>query len=800
MTSRKETPGCARRALLAGLSFALAATVAVGGAQAAYATNATDSLGSAVATSTVGSSILDLRTLGLVTPVKNQAPWKSCWAFAAVSASETSILSAAREQGIDLSTIDLSELQIAALAYSYTGVPESVSGAAQAGEGYYSTSKNPNRGLDEGGNLKMVASAYAAGIGPVAESDAPYKNAEDIITWTISGENLIDGVEGHIEFNIDNPTEEQLEEYRAKGATCTKACYAGTYHTKGSATEDSKEAFSDWSVDQSLWQKSLYEFSDSNLLPETRIMEDGVYQGTNMESVAAIKAELDAGHAVGVSFHTDLTVPGATLTPGQVSYLNEKTWAHYTYNSNEAINHGVTIVGYDDTYSRTNFSDGVNNLPEGDGAWIVKNNFGSQAEDFPNGQVLTPEWGLTDENGNHTGYFYLSYYDKSVTSFETFEFDLSISNVGADTGRIIDQYDYLPVNNASYGTFSSQASAANIFTAKSDMAVRALWCETTLPNTTVTYDVYLLDSDAADPTDAEHSRKVFSATDTYAYAGYHRYKIDDASWIAMRSGQRYSVVVTQEHQAEDGSWTYIVPINYNVAVEDKNESTVDEQGNVVVSEEWKAGFVAKVNAGESWVTSKVEDWTSEEGGTSGTDYWTDWSLVTAAVTEKNPSVVYDNQPIKAYAQAQSWASVEELASLEEAVKAAEAALAAAQISADGSDVAAGTQWMTQAEHDALASAVAEARAQLALAGDYRNEVELSTPSSDTVKAAVESVGFEAKTGSKAADAQPAGESKQGGESKQARSHTPSTGDVTAAASVPALLGTALLAARRRFKR
>lgn len=70
-------------------------------------------------------------------------------------------------------------------------------------------------------------------------------------------------------------------------------------------------------------------------------------------------------------------------------YLNNKT-SYYTW-ALYPSNHAVTIVGWDDNYSRDNFYFG--SYAAGDGAWIVKNSWG-------------PNWG--DE-----GYFYVSYYDES---------------------------------------------------------------------------------------------------------------------------------------------------------------------------------------------------------------------------------------------------------------------------------------------------------------------------------------------------------------------------------------------------
>ena len=75
-------------------------------------------------------------------------------------------------------------------------------------------------------------------------------------------------------------------------------------------------------------------------------------------------------------------------TMGEPEY-NNKTFAYYQ-NRSSGVNHAVSVVGWDDNFSKDNFL----MTPPGDGAFIIKNSMG--------------------ESEGDNGFMYISYYDRSV--------------------------------------------------------------------------------------------------------------------------------------------------------------------------------------------------------------------------------------------------------------------------------------------------------------------------------------------------------------------------------------------------
>ncbi len=532
----------------------------------------------------------DLRDNGTVTPVKSQVPWGSCWSFAACAVAETSILN---ELGTtyDALKLDLSERQLA--WFSQTVLPEG--SGSQAGEG--ATAFKPTERMDTGGTAFMATSIFASGIGPVDEASVPYKNN-------------------------DGSTESFRQIYGDDRAEAMKK-------TNPSFDVDAPDSYAftgDWSVDESYRFQTVLQLEDGSILPSpaalTPVSDDGVINldtgiqwqySYNESGTNAIKEQLLAGNAVQIGFCADTALPGDTK---ESKYINTDTWAHYTYEP-QSSNHAVTIVGYDDNYSKSNFKEG--HQPDHDGAWIVKNSWGASSNDFPNNNG---GWGVDGE-----GYFYISYYDQSLCDVEVFDFDTSGLNSDSDH-YLIDSYSYMPTAATNAQSSSDDTQMSNIFTAGEDQVVKSLSTVTGTNNVTATYDVYLLDDDAAGPTDG---KRVASATETYRYSGFHR--TDLSSGVVMKEGQRYSVVVTQ--RAADGQYQYVLPSAYG-----------EEFAKVMGQASYATGVV---NEGESYLYSdgKWEDWTDCIAKIKAT---MKERAEASNTTDTSELMQYDNLPIRSYAE------------------------------------------------------------------------------------------------------------------------------------------------------
>ncbi len=203
-----------------------------------------------------------------------------------------------------------------------------------------------------------------------------------------------------------------------------------------------------------------------------------------------------------------------------LSGYNADTHAFYQ-NQKTSSNHAVAIVGWDDTYARSNF----NTNPPGDGAFIVKNSWGT-------------DWG--DE-----GFFYLSYYDTSISSFAVF--------TGEDTESYDQVYQYDPmgwVTSIRLGG-SDTNWFANVFTAESDEMITAVGFYTPVVNSSYHIDVYTNPDDGPRRIGGVVSTK----TGTIPAPGYHTISIPATS---LAEGETFSVII----RLETPGYNWPIPIEY----------------------------------------------------------------------------------------------------------------------------------------------------------------------------------------------------------------------------------------------
>lgn len=400
-----------------------------------------------------------------------------------------------------------------------------------------------------------------------------------------------------------------------------------------------------------------------------------------------------AGRAVTVGFHADTSMPGQ----GEIGeYLDTDTWAHYTSES-AALNHAVTMVGWDDAYSKENFLEGKQ--PPADGAWLVKNSWGAGSEDSPN----WGDWGI-DEDGDGVGdsTSWLSYYDMSlVHTPETFDFN--VEEPGATYYRIA-QYDFMPTVQISTTESDAPARMTNVFVAEEPQMLRALSANASQRNVEVSFSVYLLD----DGDLPEGGELVATCKRTFEDAGYHRVELDEP--VLFDGGQRYSVVV--EQKAPDGTWR----VTANTAA--------NKEGAEYISQ-WNGGspcyVKGVVNRGESYLYDEAA------GG------WSDWRDVLDAMAADPGQALnallfdYDSFSIKAYSDPVMAADAD-LAGLREALEEGQALLASAEQSVDGSDVDKDAFWVPETEYLLLEGAVAGARDALALEEPTLGEIDLARES------------------------------------------------------------------------
>lgn len=230
-------------------------------------------------------------------------------------------------------------------------------------------------------------------------------------------------------------------------------------------------------------------------------------------------------------------------------YYNTTNAAYYC-GSTHTANHAVTIVGWDDTYSRYNF----NSAPQADGAFIIKNSWGTG-------------WG-------QSGYFYISYYDvTNLSEIAAFQ--------SAESANNYDKiYQYDPLGAENYIGYRNRTSAwgANVFSTSSAETLKAVAFYTPVQNSS--YSIKIYTSPTSGPTTGTLATTA-TTTGSITAAGYHTITLNQS--VPLAAGQKFSVVLN----LTTPSYNYPIAFEYPLA-----------------------GYSSKAtaNAGESYISADGTSW------------------------------------------------------------------------------------------------------------------------------------------------------------------------------------------------
>lgn len=298
------------------------------------------------------------------------------------------------------------------------------------------------------------------------------------------------------------------------------------------------------------------------------------------EDRKAVKQAIFENGAVALSLCLNSTLAG------NESYYNSATHAYY-YCPDEVpatTDHEVVIIGWDDDYSAANFATPPTDAA-GDalnGAWLCRNSWG--------------------ENWGDSGYFWLSYYDKSLYGNGTKSgpsLAVSFDASAWDSSLNVYQYDCNYTFNAIMENMGKTVTIANVYTADADEKLTTVGSYSAMNSADYTVKIYTGLTDAAKP---DSGAKAAEETGRFSCAGYQTHTL--STDVYLKQGETFAVVYT---------------------------FTFSTSGSIPVCRQ--ASLSGKVNGVETTFTAT--NYSKESGGESfllSGNSWTDVSVTTGGST------------------------------------------------------------------------------------------------------------------------------------------------------------------------
>lgn len=238
---------------------------------------------------------------------------------------------------------------------------------------------------------------------------------------------------------------------------------------------------------------------------------------------------------IGVSYYAD--------EDKHPDYYNAKNNCYYQNDVKEKTNHAVIAVGWDDKFSKDNFTI----KPDGDGAWLIRNSWDAGKD--------------TDSRSIYT-YFWLSYYDASLSeagyAFDFEDADNYHHNYQYDGGMQTSSYPLYPYNS------DSKVRIANVFTAKAyEGGERLEAVGIAFEEAQVPYKISIY-TNLLDGNNPESGTLVANAetTGTSAWTGFYTISLNNP--VNLVPGESFSVVVELEPSLGSGANSVGVAYEYPI--------------------------------------------------------------------------------------------------------------------------------------------------------------------------------------------------------------------------------------------
>ncbi len=246
------------------------------------------------------------------------------------------------------------------------------------------------------------------------------------------------------------------------------------------------------------------------------------------------------------------------------AYMSTKNgkFSYYCNDSTLAANHALLVVGWDDSYSSSNFNS--SSAPSGSGAFLCRNSWAKN-------------WG-------NDGYFWLSYADKSITQL------MGYTCVSSDTYNNNYTYNGLGYSAAYKCPNTTGSQIANVFTSKGYETLSAVSTYTAKANTYAEIFIYKnLPSNYSKPN--QGTRAYSSSKILLSNPGYHTISIKTP--LNLSPDEIFSVVI---RFSTDGDELVV-----------QGECNPDS-GEIIYSSKPKQSFIDLSGTNSNWYDSLSYGW------------------------------------------------------------------------------------------------------------------------------------------------------------------------------------------------